>query len=219
VSRRTRSLAWAAVIATGAGAYALLAHWSNSHTDARNLGVVVAIAPPWLLAVALAWRSTLRVPALILCVAAAVAVAVYWRVLAAHFAWAYLLQQCGAYALLALTFGRSLRSDATPLCTRWADRVHGPLSPRVAAYTRRVTLAWTIFFALVAALLAIVFWLAPLPVWSAFANFGTLPLVIAMFVGEYLVRRQTLPQLAGTRILDGVRAYLSSEPTASVRRV
>jgi uncharacterized membrane protein len=218
VSRRTRSLAWAAVIAAGAGAYALLAHWSNSHPDARNLGVIVAIAPPWLLAVVLAWRSGARVPALIVCVAAAVAVAVYWRVLAAHFAWGYLLQQCGAYALLALTFGRSLRVGSIPLCTRWADRVHGPLSPRVAAYTRRVTWAWTVFFALMAAVLAIVFWLAPLPTWSAFANFGTLPLVVAMFVGEYLVRRQTLPQLASTRLLDSVRAYLNADQPASAPR-
>ena len=218
MSRRTRSLAWAAVIAAGAGAYALLAHWSNSHPEARNLGVAVAIAPPWLLAVVLAWRSSLRIPALILCLLAAAAVAVYWRVLAAHFAWAYLLQQCGAYALLALTFGRSLRAGSVPLCTRWADRVHGPLSPRVAAYTRRVTLAWALFFALITAVLAIVFWLAPLPAWSAFANFGTLPLVVGMFVGEYLVRRHTLPQLASTRILDGVRAYLNSDQPASAPR-
>jgi uncharacterized membrane protein len=219
VSRRTRSLAWAAVIAVGAGAYALLAHWSNSHPDARNLGVVVAVAPPWLLAAVLAWRSSQRVPALLLCFAAAVAIGVYWHVLAAHFAWAYLLQQCGAYALLALTFGRSLRAGSVPLCTRWADRVHGPLSPRVVAYTRRVTLAWTAFFTLMTTALALVFWLTPLPTWSAFANFGTLPLVAAMFVGEYLVRRQTLPQLASTRLLDGVRAYLSAENSASARRV
>jgi uncharacterized membrane protein len=218
VSRRTRSLLWAAVIAAATGAYALLAHWSNSHPDARNLGVVVAIAPPWLLAVVLAWRSTQRVPALLLCLVTAVAVAVYWRVLATHFAWAYLLQQCGAYALLALTFGRSLRAGTIPLCTRWADRVHGPLSPRVAAYTRRVTLAWAAFFALMAAALALVFWLAPLATWSAFANFGTLPLIGAMFVGEYLVRRQTLPQLASTRLLDGVRAYLDADQPASARR-
>ena len=218
MKRRTRSLAWAAAIAAGAGAYATLAHWSNSHPDARNLGVVVAIAPPWLLAVVLAWRSNQRALGLTLCVVAAIAIAVYWRALETHFAWAYLLQQCSAYGLLAMTFGRSLRSGSVPLCTRWADRVHGPLSAQVAAYTRRVTLAWSIFFALMTAALVILFWLAPLPTWSAFANFGTLPLVVVMFVGEYLVRRQLLPQLATTRLLDGVRAYLNADQPASARR-
>jgi uncharacterized membrane protein len=54
------------------------------------------------------------------------------------------------------------------------------------------------------------FLLAPLTVWSAFANFGVLPLVAAMFVGEYLVRGRAVPDAPHASLLDGVHAFLAS---------
>jgi uncharacterized membrane protein len=51
------------------------------------------------------------------------------------------------------------------------------------------------------------FFLAPLVIWSFFANFLTLPLVALMFIAEYWVRRWVLPDVQQTHILDAVRAY------------
>ena len=55
---------------------------------------------------------------------------------------------------------------------------------------------------------ALLFFLTPLAVWSAFANFLTLPLVALMFVAEFLVRRRVLNEAQGSP-LDAVRAYLN----------
>ena len=68
-----------------------------------------------------------------------------------NFPLVYLLEDVGFYALLSLTFARSLVSGRMPLCTHWADLVHGPLPPLVARYTRKTTAAWAVFFALIAA--------------------------------------------------------------------
>jgi uncharacterized membrane protein len=112
----------------------------------------------------------------------------YWSALTQKFVWSYLIQQAGAHAGLAIMFWRSLVHGRTLLCTRWATVMHGSLPPAVAGYTRNVTSAWTVFFALMTIALNALFVFAPLHVWSAFANFCTFPLIGAMFVAEYMVR-------------------------------
>jgi uncharacterized membrane protein len=77
-----------------------------------------------------------------------------------------------------------LATGRVPLCTRWATVVHGPLAPAVTRYTRSVTAAWTLFFALMTTGLIALFLLAPFPAWSAFANFCGFPLIVAMFLGS-----------------------------------
>ncbi len=47
-------------------------------------------------------------------------------------------------------FGKNLLSGATPLVARVASLWRGPLDPVVTRYTRRVTIAWAAFFALIA---------------------------------------------------------------------
>jgi uncharacterized membrane protein len=201
-------------------AYAILAHVSNSSPGASALGVVLAVGPLAALALTLGWRSGYRLATILAGTLVGLGIWRHWPVLAQHFPWLYLLQQAGAYALLGLTFGRSLIADRVPLCTRWAALVHGPLAPAVARYTRSVTAAWTLFFALMTTTLIALFLIAPLPVWSAFANFCGFPLVVAMFVGEYLVRGRALPDAPPASILAGVRAFLGSAPdTAAARRV
>ncbi|HXQ64764.1 MAG TPA: hypothetical protein VN787_07905 [Steroidobacteraceae bacterium] len=200
-------------------AYAVLAHLSNSTPGASGLGVALAAGPLLVFAVILAWRSTVRLPALLLCALASLLTYRYWPLLAQHFPWLYLLQQVSVYGLLALMFGRSLAAQRVPLCTHWATRVHGPLSPAVARYTRAVTVVWTAFFALITLTLVVLFALAPLPVWSAFANFCAFPLIITLFVVEYAVRNRVLPNMRHAGILAGARAFLTSErDTAAARR-
>ena len=189
--------------------YALLAHRSNSAAAPRSLGLTLALAPLLVFAVALAWRARHRTLGLAACLLGAAAVWAGREALLLHVAWLYLAQQAIVNLLLAAAFGQTLGRGQTALCTRWATMVHGPLAPEVARYTRRVTLAWAVFFVTLTVVLCLLFWLVPLPVWSAFANFCTLPLVAAMFLGEYLVRRRVLPQVNHEGILANLRVYRS----------
>jgi uncharacterized membrane protein len=125
-----------------------------------------------------------------------------------------LLQEGGFYALLAASFGLSLRGGRMALCTRLADRLHGPLNPQELLYTRRVTWAWTLFFVLVVAATLGFYLAAPLYIWSLFANFCVLPLVGLMFVTEYAVRRRVLPQVRHRGILASVRVYFADSSRA-----
>ena len=122
---------------------------------ANSTGLIVA-------AVLMAWRSSYRHLSVLLCVVALALIYRCWQFLTLHFAWVYLLQQVGAYGLLAFTFGRTLLEGRVPLCTQWAARVHGQLTEPVIRYTRQVTAAWTLFFALMVLTLIALFMLAPL---------------------------------------------------------
>ena len=163
---------------------------------------------PYLAAAAvLAWRSRHRYAWLLLCAALA---ALTWRHVDAigdHAVWVYFIQHAGGNAILALIFGRSLVGNRVPLCSRIAAITHVHLEPRLARYTRRVTLAWTIFFAANAGLSALLFAYAPIVLWSVFANLLAIPLVALMFAVEYVVRLRVLPDIQHVPILDGIRLY------------
>lgn len=197
-----RVLAVAAALIT----YAVLAHISNSIPGNENLGAVLALAPLWLAAVTLAWRSAYQWTGLLVCVLGALLAYACWNNLTRHFVWLYLIQQAGAYGLLAISFGRSLDRQRVPLCTRLATLVHGPLTVPVTRYTRSVTIAWTLFFVAMSVTLLILYVTASLAAWSVFANFCTAPLVALMFIGDYLIRQRALPDMRHASILDTFRA-------------
>lgn len=114
------------------------------------------------------------------------------------------------YGLLAAGFGRSLRAGEVALCTRLADKLHGPLTVAEIRYTRRVTLAWTVFLALMGMIIAVLYATAPRAVWSAFVNFAAPALILAMFAAEYAVRGRVLPHTERGGIWASVRVYLAS---------
>jgi uncharacterized membrane protein len=128
--------------------------------------------------------------------------------LAPWLAWFYYLQHVGMFAALGVWFGATLRPGREALVTRFARRSGEILSAPGLRYTRRVTLAWTVFFAAVAGLSTLLFFLAPLQAWSAFANLLTLPLSVAMFAAEYAVRLRTHPELCHGGVMRSVRSYL-----------
>lgn len=200
---------WLGVAALLAG-YALLAHYTNTYAHSDNLGAVVAIAPVVLIALVLAWRSPRRIITLGVLVLMCVSLWVGWSALMRHFGLVYWLQHVGMQLILFMTFGRTLLAGRKPLCTRFAEAVHAPLTPRHEIYARQVTVAWTLFFAAMAMVSTLLFFLAPLAVWSVFANFLTLPLVALMFIAEYWVRRWALPEMRHAHILDAVRAFRST---------
>ena len=188
-------------------AYAGLSHYCNS-VGANTLGAALALAPLTLVTLAIAWRWTPPLAALLLSAGFAAILYRLWPLLELNFSLVYLAQESGVYGLLGLTFSRSLMQNRIAVCTRIADKVHGPLAPREVLYTRRVTAAWAAFFYLIATISALLFLYAPLRIWSLFINFCVLPLVGAMFLAEFLVRRRVLPHASGG-LLAAVRAYFA----------
>lgn len=203
-------LARGVAIGVAAIAYAVLAHLSNSKPGTEALGAVLSAGPVWIGAVILAYRSQHRLPALAACGLIVALTVVFWRDLEAHFAWLYFAQQAGTYAVLALSFGRTLAAGRKPLCSRFAEMVHGPLAPAIAAYTRKVTIAWTWFFSVIVVALVVLFLAAPLAIWSAFANFVIALLVGIMFAAEHVARRRALPDMQHQGILGTLRAISAS---------
>ena len=201
-----RILPWLGIAALVIG-YPLLAHYTNESAHSGNLGALVAIAPVVLIALVLAWNSPQRFIMLGVLVLSCVALWAGWSALEQHFGLVYWLQNVGFQLILFMTFGRTLIAGRQPLCTRFAEAVHAPLTPQHEIYARQVTVAWTLFFAAMALVSTGLFFLAPLATWSVFANILTLPLVVLMFIAEYWVRRWALPDMRHTHILDAVRAF------------
>ncbi|MEP6547065.1 MAG: hypothetical protein ABJD53_06330 [Gammaproteobacteria bacterium] len=190
--------------------YAGLSHYSNSVAQTHDVGVGLALGPLLLVGLALVWRWTHWLVALSTAAAAALLLHQYWPLLERNFSVVYLLQEAGFYSLMAASFGLSLRGHEMALCTRLADKVHGPLSAREVRYTRQVTAAWMVFFLAITLVTLALFAFAPLRIWSVFANFFVVPLMVLMFAAEYAVRRRVLPQVERSGLLAAVRVYFAS---------
>ena len=63
----------------------------------------------------------------------------------------HLAPHLAVYAVLATVFALTLRRGREPLVTALVRRVHGHLTPGMAAYSRKVTVAWAICFAAIVA--------------------------------------------------------------------
>lgn len=189
--------------------YPLLAHYTNQSAHVGHLGAWVALGPLILIALVLAWRSSQRRLMLGLIALCSMLLWAMWPALQAHYGMIYWLQHAGIQLILLVVFGRTLIGEREPLCTRFARVAHAPivLSPRHERYTRWVTLAWTVFFAVMAITSTALFFLAPLETWSFFANFLTLPLVALGFIAEYKIRAWAIPNVPPIHILDAVRAF------------
>jgi uncharacterized membrane protein len=210
VSRRwDRRLQYAAACA-GIAVYAGLSHYSNSAAGGRDLGAALALAPITVVATILAWRTAPPAVAALLYPCLAGLIVGLWPVLRQNYPLINLVQDSSVYGLLGFTFGRSLMPGRVALCTQLADKEHGPLSAQEVRYTRQVTAAWTVFFCVMTAVSILLFVSAPLRVWSLFVNFCVLPLVGAMFIAEYQVRRRILPGVKRTGLLASLRVYLAA---------
>lgn len=96
------------------------------------------------------------------------------------------------YTALLLTFALTLLPGREPLICAMARRLQGPISAELETYTRRVTIGWSVFFGAQLVTSVMLFFFAPLVVWSFFVNILDLPLVGLMFAGEYAVRLRCL---------------------------
>ena len=179
---------------------------------------LVAIIPLLGLAFVMTWRSSQRALMLGLCVAACAVLYGFSGWLINHYHWVFLLQHAGIYALLCGAFGRTLQAGRTPMISGFARIVHGTLSPAQIDYTRSVTWAWTLYFGGTAALSLLLFWFAPVAVWSAFANLLGGPLLVLMFAGEYAVRCHVLPVADRAGLLEAIRAYRQATSGRAARQ-
>ena len=199
-------LGWAAA-AIGCVAYALLAHHAASAPHPGLFEAAVFIVPLMAFALVPAWRSPRRAWWLAAWLAACCALWLARGRLAAGTQWVLLLQHAGINALLCFGFGRTLARGSVPLISRLAQIVHGELSPRLVRYTRLATAAWTLFFGLQVLVSVVLFAWAPAAVWSGFVNLLSMPLLAAMFAGEYLVRLLVIPPEERSGFLQAMKAY------------
>lgn len=196
-----------AVIVIG---YAVIANYTNQSPHNATLGAMVALAPVALAAVLLIWRSERRIRTAALTVFASILLGLAWPLLIHHYDWIYWLEHESLQWALFLTFGRTLIANRKPLCTRFAEMAHGPLTPAHAHYAYKVTVAWTLFFAGMIMTSTWLFFMYPIGVWSIFSNFIFLPLVALMFIAEFIIRKLVLQEKTQGNIMDAVRAYLES---------
>ncbi len=115
-----------------------------------------------------------------------------------------------AYAILLAWFGASLRSGHEPVVTRIARRIRHTTPDKVLRYTRQVTIAWCVFFAVQLALSAALLFAAPVAAWSTFVTLLNLPLVIAMGLAEFGCRMILFRHEKYTSLVDTLSALRRS---------
>ncbi len=208
---QTKSTVWQlAVVLTLIVGYAALSHYSNSVPDAKGLATALSIGPILLIGGVLLWRWSRPVVAAPLLAIVGIVLFHCWPLLTRYYEWSDVIQQCAAYAVVSLSFARSLFGGRVPICTQMSDKLHGPLTPVEIAYTRKATVAWTVFYALLAAVILILFFTASLRIWSVFVNFVSFGIIGLMFIADHAVRRRVLPHRPG-----GILAALRQSLTGS----
>ena len=205
LGRRGLALAVALILV-----YSGLSYYSNAYLGASDMGAALALAPLLIAGAVLLWRSRRPLVSSAIAFFAALLLIETWPLFERNFSKLYCLQECGLYGTLMLGFARTLRPGSVPLCTRLADKLHGPLTGAEIRYTRQVTSAWALFFGAITVATFTLFVLAPMRVWSLFVNFCTLPLAAVMFIAEYAVRCRVLPQADRGGILATLRVFLTS---------
>ncbi len=195
--------------------YVLASHWLMTAAPHSSWNAVALLTPMLMLIVLMAWRARQRVLALVgLAVLAAL-------VLNAGLGqgvpqrWLFLGQHVVIHLALAALFGISLRRGSEALISSVARHVHGHLTPDMARYSRKVTIAWVLYFVAMAALSVGLFLFAPFDAWAAFANWLTPFAVALMFGGEHLLRYRLHPEFERVRIAQVIAAYArraSSQP-------
>jgi len=187
--------------------YVLGSHWLMTSAPSSAWNAVAIVGPMLMLAAVLAWQRRQRVLALAAAAATGALAVQAWHGGGLAPAAIYLGQHVAIHVLLAFVFGLTLQVGREPLVTALARRVHGNLTPAMVAYSRRVTIAWAIYFVAMAVLSLAIFALAPFAAWATFANLVTPFAIVAMFVGEYLLRYRLHPEFERATLAQAMRAY------------
>jgi len=203
------------IVAIGVGsvAYVLGTHWLMTRPGGSPWNVVGVLSPmPAAIAFG-AWQAGQRFLALgaagivaALCLQAVLGVHVSAQAL-------YVAQHMGIHLFLAMLFASTLRAGRKPLITTLAERVHRVFTPDMVAYTRKVTLAWALYFIAMAVASLMLYAVAPFDAWALFANLLTPLAIAAMFGAEYVLRYRLHPEFERTSVADAVRSYMQGTGT------
>jgi uncharacterized membrane protein len=168
----------------------------------------LSVGPVLLIGLILAWRWTSPLTALLIAAVSCALLYRCWPAIERNFEWGDLIQQCAVYGLIAASFARSLFAGRVPICTQLASTMHGVLTPAEIAYTRRATIAWVVFYVLTTVAIPVLFFVAPLRIWSLFVNFGVFGLMIVMGIADHALRRRVLPRHPAGGILTIIQRAL-----------
>jgi uncharacterized membrane protein len=114
------------------------------------------------------------------------------------------------YSTLFVLFAATLLPGQTDIVTRVAQRLNPHFHSGMRSYTRRVCIAWCVFFIAQIVTSASLFWLAPVRWWLLFINALNVPLVLLMFLGEYAIRRRRFPGRQSTDLATMIRGFRGS---------
>jgi len=208
--------AWRLALAAAAlAAYATGSHWLMVNAADRPWAVAALFGPLVLAVAAAGWRQ--RPPWILAACAVGVAAlaAVVARGGVADVNRLYVLQHAGIHLALAVGFGVTLRPRGKALIEMLAERVHSHLTAGMRAYTRRLTLAWVLYFVGMVLASVLVYLLAPWDWWSIFCN-GVTPLAaVAFFAGEHLLRYRRHPEFERITMRTALAAYRSASGPGS----
>lgn len=179
---------WTALILLACVGYQWLVHSAVVGEQTDFIRVALTLLPLLALAYWVITRPRNKPLWFFILLAAGVATYVLERQEAWGLAAEYGIPHAAIYLFLLWFFGHTLWPGNEPLVTRLARRVHGTLPPELEVYTRRVTVAWCVFFAAQLVTSALLFKFASLNTWSLFITLFNFPLLVLMFVGEYVYR-------------------------------
>ncbi len=186
--------------------------WASYRYGASNavsdMAVALAIVPLLLAGLIIGWGRMGATGLFAFSVFVLLSLYMVWPLMRSHVSWVYYLQHAGIYLALAAVFGRTLIGGGDALVTKLARRVHAsPLSERNERYTRRVTQAWTAYFSSIVMISTALFAFAPLEWWSMFVHLLAAPLLVLMFLGEYLCRLRYLPPEERPGLVEAINAW------------
>lgn len=191
--------------------YAALVHHVNTLGQASTLGAILALVPIFLLVITYAWKAKSRLASTCSLLILFATSWLVWPYIKQHTGLVFWMLDAGLMLALLMTFGQTLLPKRKPLCVHFAEIINGGVLPAEhESYARKVTVAWVLFFAIIIIISTLLFFLAPLAIWSFFVNFLTLPLVGLMFAGEFLFRQRLLTDLPTGHVTDAVRAYIKN---------
>ena len=195
------------VAAVGA-AYVVACHWLMTSAPASRWNAVIVIGPMLALLAVFAAKRGQRIVAAIASAGLAALVLQAWRGGGLAPTTLYLAQHVAIHAALAAMFALTLRPGQDPLVSALARRVHGGvLTPPMAAYSRKVTVAWSAYFVAMAAISIGLFAFAPFDAWAIFANLLTPLAMVLMFVGEFVLRYRLHPEFERATLAAAMHAY------------
>jgi uncharacterized membrane protein len=195
--------------------YALLVHHVNITGQSSTLGAALALIPIFMVVMAFSLKTKSRFIGISVLLIFIIASWLLWPFVKQHTGFVFWLLDIGLMLALLMTFAQTLFAGRKPLCVFFAEIINGgTLPPDHEIYARNVTVAWVVFFAVIIVISTVLFFMAPLAIWSFFVNFLTLPLVALMFAGEYLVRRYVLSDLPTGDVLAAVRVYIQNSKHA-----